>query len=63
MDCFIVLSKNKVHAVCESNELAEQYLMGLRDKCGLVPGYTSLWKCDYRIEIVKLNDIPKKLLK
>jgi hypothetical protein len=59
MKVFIVLSNSKVHSVCDTEHLAERHLNGLRQKCGLVPGYDCLWKKEYRIESVELNKTPK----
>lgn len=60
-ELFVVLSKSKVHSVCDTEELAEIYLQKLRDKCGLVDGYDRLWKKEYRIEKCILNNRPSIL--
>ena len=57
MKVFVVLPKSKVHSVWDDARLAEMHMAGLREKCGLVPGYDHLWKKQYRIESVDLNNL------
>ena len=61
MKVYVVLSKSKVHSVCDTEEQAETHLSALRKKCGLLPGYDLLWKINYRIESVELNKSPLKI--
>ncbi len=63
MKVYILLSKSKVHGVYSCELIANDFLLDLRNKCGLVPGYDSLWKKEYRIEIVELDEIPSILIK